>query len=1238
MAITLLGVLDVNWIPAFLQKTGSFVSHRYQLFQESVAIFFQKLTLWNIRSKTSLSCGIAGILDFEDVLEIDMLVQELETVPIHSQNLEALLAKHSTLEHYAGGPFFLEKAQKLCRLLTEIDGRCQLAFRPELQQRLESLLFQIHRFLTHEESDRERYALSLPFTILEPVNRTLIQLKDIQWQLQHDILENVEKIRLLSPAPLTVPRVYRQYTRLNAVLNMLDRLEIRGRDSSGVGIQVTFSSSNQREQFLKKNPVLAERCAIADFASQQIRILPQTNSISLAFKVAQAVGQLGENGRQLRQLISTDSFLFSLFSQENTVIQIFSHTRWASNGVISEPNCHPVDNEVYSYEKNHGDFFGFKNPFYPQQTQTHLQAMLNGDIDNYQFLRSQLETPLYGISPQVSTDAKIIPLHVEHYLHQGVALKDAFRLAFNDFEGSFAIALISDLEPHRVYLGVRGSGQGLYIGLLRKGYNFASEIYGIIEETSQYISLEGQAKNPENPACPEGQIVILDQQSVGGVTALQGYYCDGTPFSSFTVKKAEITTRDIDRQNFEHFFYKEITSAPISVRNTLRGRFEIRGDEILLNLGEEVLPKRLEVALQQRKIKKIFLVGQGTASIAATAVAYLFQHYLEGTSISIQGLKATELSGWNLPDEMSDCLLIAVSQSGTTTDTNRAVDLLSKRGAHTACIVNRRNSRITEKVEGVLFTSDGRDVEMSVASTKAFYAQVVAGALYGLKLAQILGTLSRPKMKTILEQWTELPQLMDRLLEKQDAIRHSAQQYGLTRVNWAVVGSGANFIAAQEIRIKLSELCYKSISCDLVEDKKHIDLSSEPLIFMLASGANETIFKDLVKEAGIFKAHKSLPIVVNFEGNTDFDAYATSILRIPPCALEQAMILNTMVGHLWGYYVAKAINMECLFFREIRSHLGRLRALLVENPENEEILENAQTYFLEYEAEFWKRLKQKRLHSSLSLQTGIELSQIFHWLAGGTSFESLQKIFQASLNSPLQALDYAIQIFNQAIEDLFRPIDAIKHQAKTVTVGTSRLETLPDGFMVRELQKLKITAEQINFHNRSRLKLIQETVENVAGWTFYQIAPLDRLGNPTEQTRISIVQREGISKSISSRIQQDSRLQGTKAYVVHHKLFTVCVGQRDKRFIAILPIQPQGIAVDFLLLFHLELKKNISARQKVQLLQKFEKFEEVKTICEELGVEWKEEYLDTFPLQYLFSVTPTLLAHEIVSQQKRLAI
>ena len=93
---------------------------------------------------------------------------------------------------------------------------------------------------------------------------------------------------------------------------------------------------------------------------------------------------------------------------------------------------------------------------------------------------------------------------------------------------------------------------------------------------------------------------------------------------------------------------------------------------------------------------------------------------------------------------MSDTLIVAVSQSGTTTDTNRTVDLARGRGASVIGIVNRRGSDLTDKADGVLYTSDGRDVEMSVASTKAFYAQVAAGVLLACAIAEAAGARERP--------------------------------------------------------------------------------------------------------------------------------------------------------------------------------------------------------------------------------------------------------------------------------------------------------------------------------------------------------------------------------------------------------------------------------------------------------------------------------------------------------------
>src|SRR6202023_769018 len=113
---------------------------------------------------------------------------------------------------------------------------------------------------------------------------------------------------------------------------------------------------------------------------------------------------------------------------------------------------------------------------------------------------------------------------------------------------------------------------------------------------------------------------------------------------------------------------------------------------------------------------------------------------------------------------MSDTLVIAVSQSGTTTDTNRTVDLVRARGGQVICIVNRRNSDLVERVDGVLYTSDGRDVEMSVASTKAFYAQIAAGWLLALAIADALGCGDAQRTHELATALRAMPAAMEQVL------------------------------------------------------------------------------------------------------------------------------------------------------------------------------------------------------------------------------------------------------------------------------------------------------------------------------------------------------------------------------------------------------------------------------------------------------------------------------------------
>src|SRR5439155_25794275 len=249
-------------------------------------------------------------------------------------------------------------------------------------------------------------------------------------------------------------------------------------------------------------------------------------------------------------------------------------------------------------------------------------------------------------------------------------------------------------------------------------------------------------------------------------------------------------------RGFPHFLLKEISEAPESFRKTLRGRVEERADgRLAVRLAPEVVPDDLARRLRDGSLRRVLVIGQGTAAVAGQAVAAAMETAFGNRSLVVRGVLATELSGFGLDDDMSDTLAVAISQSGTTTDTNRTVDLLRARGAAVLAIVNRRNSDLVEKSHGVLYTSDGRDVEMAVPSTKAFYAQVAAGWLLALGLAEEAGVDLAARADVYLRALQALPERMELVLADRSRIAEVAQQVAPGRRHWAVVGNGPNRIA-----------------------------------------------------------------------------------------------------------------------------------------------------------------------------------------------------------------------------------------------------------------------------------------------------------------------------------------------------------------------------------------------------------------------------------------------------------
>ena len=219
--------------------------------------------------------------------------------------------------------------------------------------------------------------------------------------------------------------------------------------------------------------------------------------------------------------------------------------------------------------------------------------------------------------------------------------------------------------------------------------------------------------------------------------AIERIAYDGTPLpvTDDEVVEAQITTRDIDRGDAPHFLLKEITEAPASFRKTLRGKLVERDGVLSVVLAARHPARRVcgpTCARRRHPPGAGHRSGHRRGRRPEPGRHARPPPWATGRCRS-RALPATELSGFELRPDMSDTLVVAISQSGTTTDTNRTVDLVRARGGRVIAIVNRRNSDLTDKADGVLYTSDGRDVEMSVASTKAFYAQIAAGFLLALR-------------------------------------------------------------------------------------------------------------------------------------------------------------------------------------------------------------------------------------------------------------------------------------------------------------------------------------------------------------------------------------------------------------------------------------------------------------------------------------------------------------------------
>ena len=987
---------------------------------------------------------------------------------------------------------------------------------------------------------------------LEAVNRAAAELADAEWAIRRDRLRTAVEVAALA-SPGTSDGGIDVLIAVQQAFSSLDRLEIRGRDSAGLFLLLSGHGLDLDDPTVRSE--LDGRAGDPLFAHRAVQ--SGGGRIGLVYKCAEEIGELGDNVRFLRDAVAADPLLAAALESPEVEAAVLGHTRWASVGGISEANAHPLSGA----EAGDGDAEGQRVP--------QVIAAINGDVDNHADLvvLENLE-----FDARITTDAKVMPVLMSRRLAGGHSPLDAFRDTVAAFEGSLALGALAWDDPSRLYLAIQGSGQGLYVGLADHAFVVASEPYGLVEETSTWLRLDGETE-PDRVGAGWGQVAVLDAAQAGELEGIERYAAGGSalPVAPEELDRGEITTRDIDRGEFPHFLLKEISEAPRSVRNTLRGKMrEEATGRLRVSVGERTLPESVACGLREGTVTRIVVTGQGTAAVAGQGIAAAIEGRLRERGLSsprVDAMPATELSGFHLAPDMHGTVVVAVSQSGTTTDTLRTVNLTQRRGARAIAIVNRRNSDLAERADGVLYTSDGRDVEMSVASTKAFYSQIAAGMLLAVAIADEVagGPDERPAADRLLRELGNLPDAMERTLTLRRAIAAAAGEYAPRLRDWSVVGNGLDRIAAEEIRIKLSELCYKSIACDATEDKKHIDLSSEPLILVCATGVQGSTAADTRKEIDVYRAHRATPIVIASEGAVFPSAAAT--IEVPEVPPELSFVLATVVGHLFGYYAALAIDELATPLRAIRTAVDDAAAGSTARP----VARLREIAGAEIDA-VSEGLAGGRYDGNLRVGRAVRLTVALNGLGGAGD---------GGEESALAALRDAL---GPAIDDLTRHIDTIKHQAKTVTVGISRHDqTLGRMSLDAALRQAGAPPETISTEDRRTMSALDPFVDQVLGYVRYRLWHGGEGPAPGDAATIRVLRAGGLCRDLQSRTVREPLLKGTKYAVAVEGRLLAARGRTDGRVFIGLP-EWNGGKVSALNLIHVRFRERAPAAELRRLL------------------------------------------------------
>ena len=340
------------------------------------------------------------------------------------------------------------------------------------------------------------------------------------------------------------------------------------------------------------------------------------------------------------------------------------------------------------------------------------------------------------------------------------------------------------------------------------------------------------------------------------------------------------------------------------------------------------------------------------------------------------------------------------------------------------------------------------------------------------------------------------------------------------------------------------------------------------MIFVCAAGLTGSTADDVAKEVAIYRAHKAAPIVVATAGETRFDT-ACGVVEVPAVHPGLAYVLSTMAGHLFGYRAALAIDELARPLRRMRGAIEEAFALGDAGEEVPRTL--AKALAAPWQA-FREDLLAGRHDGTLEAATAVRLSSLCGFALGHLPLEAFAVEF-GETGTPGLVVDRLTEALTAAIDQLTRPVDAIKHQAKTVTVGISRAdEALLTAPLVRAVLAAGATREHVGYRDLRALAGLDPAVAEVLGSTRYRID-----GDPaTEQASVAVVDRRGVAATLRSRTEQNPSLRGTKHLVAVEQQLLVAKGRSDDRTVVLVPEVDRGRTVALTLL-HVRFRDRLDA-------------------------------------------------------------